>query len=149
MATRRGRGAWRTRFLAAGFGYFLPYDLELLSQVMYGDTERLTPAGATLGASFTAAYMLLSGFIDEQEAHQLSLRYDWFETDDENVAAGRVPVDEVGDAWTLAYGYRPSDKHRLSFEILSVQSRRSARVATGVSAKQRDTTFQTSYRFTF
>ena len=148
-ATRRGRGAWRTRFLAAGFGYFLPYDIELLSQVMYGDTERLTTGGVTLDASFAAAYMLVSGFIDADEAHQLSLRYDWFKTDDGNVLPNRTPVDEIGNAWTLAYSYRPSEQHRLSFELLSVESRRSARVATGVSAKQRDTTFQTSYRFTF
>lgn len=148
-ATRRGRGAWRTRFLSAGIGYFLPYDLELLSQVMYGDTERRTPGGLKLDASFKAAYMLVSGFVDTAEAHQLSLRYDWFKTDDRNVVAGRTPVDEVGDGWTLAYSYRPSDQHRLSFELLTVESRRSARVSTGVSARQRDTTFQTSYRFTF
>ena len=148
-ATRRGRGACRTRFLSAGFGYFLPYDIELLSQVMYGDTERLTPDGVRLDASFAAAYLLASRFIDTTEKHQLSIRYDWFKTDDENILPNRTPVDEVGDAWTLAYSYRPTEDHRLSYEILTVKSRRSARVNTGVSAKQRDTTFQTSYRFTF
>ena len=148
-ATRRGRGAWRTRFLSAGVGYFLPYDIEFLSQVMYGDTERLTPGGIRLDATFVAAYLMMSRFVDADEKHQLSLRYDWFKTDDENILPNRTPVDEVGDAWTFAYSYRPTEDHRLSFEILSVKSRRSARVATAVSAKQRDTTLQTSYRFSF
>ena len=149
-ATRSGRGAWRTRFLSAGFGYFLPFDLELLTQFMHGGTERLTLSGTTLDASFTAAYLLLSGFLDEDEAHQLTLRYDWFRVDDRNaVPGGAAPVDEIGDAWTLAYSYRPTEHHRLSFEVLSVESRRSARENTSVSAKQRDMTIQTSYRFTF
>lgn len=148
-ATRQNRGAWRTRFANAGIAYALPYDLELLSQVMYGDTERRTPGGARLDATFAAAYLLLSGFVDADEKHQLALRYDWFSVDDRGFAPTGTPVDEVGDGWTLAYSYRPTEQNRLSFELLSVGSRQSARVATGVSAKQRDTTFQASYRLTF
>lgn len=149
-ATRRGRGAWRTRFVSGGFSYFLPYGIELLSQVMYGDTERQTPAGVSLDASFTAAYLLLSGFLDEDEAHQLSLRYDWFRVDDQNIAPGSgTPIDEIGNGWTFAYSYRPDDHNRLSFEVLSVESKRSARLVTGFSSEQRDTTIQTSYRFSF
>ena len=92
--------------------------------------------------------MLVSGFIDADQAHQLSLRYDWLKADYQNVLPNRTPVDKIGNAWTLAYSYRPSDQHRLSFEFLSVESRRSARISTGISARQRDTTFQTNYRFT-
>ena len=148
--TRNGRGAWRTRFVSAGAGYFLPFGLELLTQAMYGRTERQPASGNTLDASFGAAYLLLSGFVDEDERHRLSVRYDWFRVDDRNTAPGTgVPVDEIGNAWTAAYSYTPNDHHRLSFEIMSVASRRAARERTGVSAKQRDTTFQTSYRFSF
>ncbi len=149
-ATRSSRGAWRTRFLSAGVGYFLPYDIELLAQVMYGDTERKTPSGNLLDASFSAAYLLLSGFVDEDETHRLSARYDWFRVDDQNIVPGSgTPIDEIGSAWTFAYSYLPNEYHRISFEILSVASKRAARLTTGVSARQRDNTIQTSYRFSF
>ncbi len=149
-ATRRGRGAWRTRFISSGFSYFLPFDIEMLTQFMHGDTERQAPTGNILDASFTAAYLLLSGFVDEDELHRLSLRYDWFRVDDQNIRPGSgTPIDEIGNAWTFAYTYRPDEHHRISLEFLSVASTRAARLTTGVSARQRDNTIQTSYRFTF
>lgn len=149
-ATRNGHGAWRTRFAAAGFGYFLPGDIELLSQAMHGTTERQPVTGSRLDVSFTAAYLMLSGFVDDDDLHRLSLRYDWFRVDDRNVVpGGGVPADEIGHAWTAAYTYRPDAHHRISVELLSVTSTRSARVQAGFSARQRDTMLQASYRFTF
>ena len=67
-----------------------------------------------------------------------------------DITGGTLAVTEDGQVlMERGYSYRPTEHHRLSFEVLSVESRRSARETTGVSAKQRDTTIQTSYRFTF
>lgn len=148
--SRKGHSAWRTRFVSAGASYFLPGDIELIAQVMYGDTERGPPPAAILKDTFSATYLMLSGFADESERHRLSLRYDWFRVDDRNaVSGGRISFDEIGNAWTAAYSFTPDETHRLSFEVTSVSSRRSRRALTGEPAAQRDTVFQTSYRYSF
>ena len=145
-ASRRKRGAWRTRFVSGGVGYFLPFGVELISQVLIGETERRAPSGVRLDDSFAAAYLMFSGFVDADEEHRWSLRYDRFQVNDRIGAGVRR---ESGDAWTLAYSFRPDEHHRLSVEILSVDSNRPARQTTGVSADQRDTTLQANYRFAF
>ncbi|MBL4721826.1 MAG: hypothetical protein JKY20_11945 [Alphaproteobacteria bacterium] len=145
-ATSRGRGAWRTRFLSGGVGYFLPFDVELIAQALIGETERRAPSGLRLDDSFAAGFLMLSVFADEDEKHRLSLRHDRFRVNDRIGAGVRR---ERGSAWTAAYSYRPDDYHRLSVELLSIDSTRPSREATGVSADQRDTTLQTSYRFSF
>lgn len=146
-STRRGYPAWRTRFAAAGFVYDLPRGVELLSQFMYGDTRRQLTGVNEFDVVYAAAYVMLSGFVDEDESHRLSLRHDRFGIDDRDAFARNS--NEIGDAWTAAYSYRPDDAHRLTFELLTVRSKRASRLATGVSAAQRDTTLQASYRFTF
>ncbi|MFT6583125.1 MAG: hypothetical protein ACKVKG_20340 [Alphaproteobacteria bacterium] len=113
---------------------------------MIGETERRAPSGVRLDDSFATAYLMLSGFVDADEKHRLSVRHDRFQVKD-RIGAGLRR--ESGDAWTVAYSYRPDEHHRLSVEVLSVDSNRPARQATGVSADQRDTTLQAIYRFAF
>ncbi|MBT5108675.1 MAG: hypothetical protein HOM25_08335 [Rhodospirillaceae bacterium] len=145
--TRRGHPAWRTRFAAAGFVYDLPHGIELLSQFMYGDTRRQLTGVNEFDVVYAAAYVMLSGFVDEDEIHRLSLRHDRFGIDERDAFARNS--NEIGDAWTAAYSYRPDDTHRLTFEALTVRSKRASRLSTGISAVQRDTTLQASYRFSF
>lgn len=149
-ATRDGQGAWRTRFVNVGAKAFLPYDFEILSQAMVGQTE-VFPGGIRdnrLGVEFRSFYVMLSRPVGDD--HRVSLRYDRFLLNDVNTGAnGAPPHDQEGNGLTAAWLYYPADNMRLSAEVLYAESFRADRLSYNVPAELEELLFQVSYRFYF
>ncbi len=114
---------------------------------MKGSTTVITipaPVGPIVYPEYWSAYLLVS---KAWGRHRLSLRLDQFGADDED----RFPDinSEHGVALTAAYIFRPVDNHRLTLEVLHVDSRRRERAFLGLPAKAHETQIQASYRIFF
>ncbi len=139
--------AWHTRFVSIGGRSVLPGDIDLVVQGMIGDTVMgLTSTGQSLvDVDFAAAFLLLSRSWNQ---HRLSLRAEYFETVDRDLAVDD-DNDEHGNSLTLAYVFYPTERQRLTVEVLSSFSQRPEREFLGIPNKFHETQAQVSYRFFF
>jgi hypothetical protein len=139
--------AWHTKFWAVGYKVQLPADIDLVTQVMKGSTSVITipaPVGPIVYPEFWSAYLLLS---KAWGRHRLSLRADRFGADDED---GFPDINsEHGNALTASYIFRPVENHRLTLEVVHVDSRRRERSFLGLPANAHETQIQASYRIFF
>lgn len=137
--------AWDTYFVSAGYETLLPGDIELLSQVMAGNTSMGTRPGlgSKVDNDYWSAYILLSKRFGR---HRVSFRFDHFEVADDDLIPDD-PNNETGNAVTAAYVLRPANKQRLTLELLHIESNRPARIGLGIPSRANETVLQASYRF--
>lgn len=137
--------AWDTYFISAGYQTELPGEVELISQVMAGNTSMGTRPllGSKVDNDYWSAFVLLS---KRMGRHRISLRYDHFEVADDDFNIDDLN-QENGNALTAAYILRPFQKQRFSLEVLHVNSKRPEREFLGFPVTAKETTFQASYRF--
>jgi hypothetical protein len=142
-----GQYAWRTRFFALGGRTVLPWNVELISQFMTGDTgmgPKRGPRGRTmLDMDYWAYFALVSRTFGN---HRLSFRYDHFVTRDLDAIRKRDNNGESGDGYTLAYSYTLANRHRFMVEMLYIDSDREARGYLGNPARAEELAVQFNYR---
>lgn len=140
--------AWETRFNAFGLRVELPGRVHVLGQYMDGATYMgRTPAGEdAVDVPFTTAYALVSV---PARRHRLSLRYDWFRTEDHDVLTGFDPNDEKGSAWTACYAFEATSRLRLAVEVIRLESDRTVRPLLGLPLHLEETLLQVSWRTDF
>jgi hypothetical protein len=139
--------AWRTEFWSAGYTSPTVLDITFLAQGMTGSTTVITrpaPRGPFVDTRFWSVYGLVS---KDWDRHRVSLRLERFGADDRDTSADNNY--ERGTGLTAAYVFRPSDRQRLTLEVLRVASDRPERIYFGFSRKARETVVQASYRFFF
>lgn len=139
--------AWRTKFWSAGYTSPAWADFAFLAQGMIGTTTVITrpaPRGPFVDAKFWAVYGLLS---KQWGKHRASLRIERFGADDRDTSVD--DNSERGTGLTAAYVYRPTDRQRLTLELLRVTSDRPERAFLGFPRQARETVLQASYRFFF
>ena len=137
--------AWDTYFVSAGYENELPGGVELISQMMIGNTSMGTRPllGSKVNNDYWSIFTLLSKRVGK---HRFSFRYDHFEVADDDLTGDDLN-QENGNAWTAAYGLRPFRKQRLTLEVLHVDSKRPEREFLNLPVRARETTIQASYRF--
>lgn len=140
--------AWFTRFNAFGLRVELPGRVHVLGQYMSGSTYMgKTPEGNdAVDVPFRAAYGLLT---IPYRRHRLSVRYDWFRTEDHDVLAELDPNDEDGSAWTACYAFEATSRLRLALEVIRVESDRRVRPLLGGPLHAEETLLQVSWRTAF
>ena len=146
-ALKDGQWAWRTTFWSLGYRVELPAEIDFIAQVMSGDTTVITipaPVGPIVYTKYWSAYALLS---KDWGRNRVSFRLDRFGATDED----RFPDknNEHGTGLTFSYIYRPVDNHRLTLEVLHVDSKRAERAFLGLPVRAKETIFQASYRIFF
>lgn len=137
--------AWDTYFTSAGYETELPGEIEVISQVMVGNTSMGTRPllGSKVDNDYWSAFVLLSKRVGN---HRFSFRYDHFEVADDDFTPDDLN-QENGNAYTAAYILRPFKKQRFSLEVLHVNSKRPEREFLGSPVTAKETTLQASYRF--
>jgi hypothetical protein len=138
--------SWRTRFWNFGAMASLGERTVARSQVLFGNTSvgPDTPMGYPVDVDFTAAYLLITR---ELGPGNLSVRGDWFETND-NSYVDYDNNNENGWAAMLAYKAELTDFADLVVEVLHVSSDRAGRqLYGGIDADQEQTIVQSSLRF--
>jgi hypothetical protein len=137
---------WATDFVSLGGRGQLGTAVEVLTQFLQGTTRmgRQEPGQPQVRMDFQAAYGMVSGL---RGRSRLSLRFDWFRTEDRDAFRLLDNNDEHGSAWTFAYSFRFAEKHRLALELLRISSDRTARAMIGRPAGAVEWLFQLSYRW--
>jgi hypothetical protein len=109
--------AWMTRFSAFGIRLELPAKAELIGQHMRGDTHMgRTPAGdEAVVVPFETTFGLLTVPLGR---HRLTVRYDHFKTDDQDVLSVLDPNQENGSAWTGCYMFEATEHQRVAVELI-------------------------------
>lgn len=146
-ALRHGQWAWRTKFWSAGYTTPTWWNTTFIAQAMSGTTTVITlpaPRRAIVYTDFWSAYAMVSR---TWGPHRLSLRLERFGTDDGDTFPDNN--NEQGTGVTLAYIYRPSERQRITLEVLRVDSDRPERQYLGYPRAARETVLQASYRFFF
>jgi hypothetical protein len=140
--------AWKTRFNSFGLRVELPGRVHVLGQYMEGDTHMgRTPAGGEqVLVPFYAAYGLASVPV---RRHRLSVRYDWFRTEDRDVLPDLDPNGEDGSAWTACYAFEATRSLRFAAEVIRVESDRAMRPLLGGPPHAEETLVQLSWRTSF
>jgi hypothetical protein len=140
--------AWMTRFNSFGLRVELPGRVHVLGQYMNGETHMgRTPAGEeAVVVPFYAAYGLVSVPV---RRHRLSVRYDWFRTEDEDVLTDIDPNGEDGTAWTACYAFEATRALRFAAEVIRVESDRTVRPLLGGPLHAAETLLQVSWRTSF
>lgn len=141
--------AWRTGYWAVGLARSLgPF--ELLAQGLDGETRMgLTPQRRNaVVARFQAAYFLAT-WASPETRHRLSARYDVFRVRDRDEFVREDANDESGHAWTFAYILSPSSRHRITAEVLRVNSTRTNRQDLGLGPRSVEILGTLSWRLTF
>ncbi len=140
--------AWLTRFDAFGLRVELPGGVHLIGQHLRGDTHMgRTPAGQeAVLVPFSTTFGLLTIPL---RRHRLSVRYEQFRTEDEDVMPDLDPNDENGSAWTACYAFEPGARQRLALEVIRVESERGVRRAFGLPLRSDETLLQASWRISF
>lgn len=144
---KHAQWAWRTKFWSAGYVSPSLAGVTLMAQGMTGSTTVITrpaPRGPFVDARFWSVYGLAS---HDWERHRISLRLERFGADDRDTSAD--DNTERGTGVTAAYVFRPTERQRLTFEILRVTSDRPERIYFGFPRKARETVLQASYRYFF
>lgn len=139
--------AWHTRFAALGVQTSPFEGVDVVFQAMRGDTTMGTavPGIPLVAADFTSAFILVSRAWDR---HRITARAEYFETRDKDTTVGD-DNNEHGTAVTMAYVFRPLERHRLTIELTQGVSFRPERAFIGESIKARETQLQASYRIFF
>jgi hypothetical protein len=134
--------AWHTRFWHVGAQHRIG-DVVLIAQAMRGSTVFEPAPGFQLDTHFAAGY-LLAGW--DLGRWQPALRVDLFQA--RQLPAGLPnPLDEHGNAITLALNWRPQERLRVSGEVLRVDSVRDQRRLVGLDPRQRELQLQASVRW--
>jgi len=138
--------AWDTRFLNIYAEVKAPAGIQLISQYMAGNTKmgKLIGGQRMVDVDFAAGYVMATRKLGK---HRISLRRDWFDTDD-NTFVAEDNNNEVGTAWTLAFNAKVGEKANLIAEVLRVDSNRAARQGLWGTAPEQDQV-QLSYRQRF
>jgi hypothetical protein len=142
--------AWRTGYWAIGASRsFGP--VEILAQGLDGETRMGVVAGGgnAIVAKFQAAYVLASWTESAEARHRLSLRYDAFRVRDKDAFTVEDPNDESGSAWTFAYAFAPRARHRITAELLRVDSTRTNRRDLGLDPRAVEILGTLSWRVSF
>jgi len=136
--------AWRTRFWSVG-GQTRSGDVIFVAQAMHGDTAFEPVPGLLLETRFHAGYLLAAW---ARGAWRPALRLDLFDLRQlpETLDA---PLDEHGNALTVALNWRPVDRVRVTGEWLRIDSSRDQRILEGLAARQLDRQLQLSVRLLF
>lgn len=141
--------AWRTGYWAAGVARSLgPF--EILAQGLDGETRMgVTPQGRNaVIARFQSAYLLATWAAPEAK-HRLTTRYDVFRVRDRDEFVREDANDESGHAWTFAYVVSPSSRHRITAEVMRVDSSRTNRRDLGLDPRSVEILGTLSWRLTF
>jgi hypothetical protein len=140
--------AWLTRFDSFGLRVELPGRVHVLGQYLSGDTHMgRTPAGEeAVVVPFYAAYGLASVPV---RRHRLSVRYDWFRTEDKDALRDLDPNDEDGSAWTASYAFEATKNLRFAAEVIRIESDRTMRPLLGAPLHAEETLLQVSWRTSF
>jgi hypothetical protein len=142
MDFQSGQYAFDTQFSNIGFSAFLPNDMELLGQYLWGESRM---GGTTLDYTFDSYYLMLSRVFQQQ---RVSLRFDDFGSDDKTFVL-EDNNNEDGWALTAAYTFEISNQHKLMAEILYVSSDRPGRSDLRLAPEEEETQLQISYRYSF
>ncbi|UGB47192.1 OprO/OprP family phosphate-selective porin [Frateuria edaphi] len=133
--------AWRTRFWSLGATADTG-PITWLAQAMDGDTVIEPVPNLVFTTRYRAAY-LLAGW--NRGAWRPALRLDHFSTRELPETPG-LHEGEHGNAVTAALNWRPHDWLRLTFEVLHIDSTRTARADYGLQPRIRGTQTQLSAR---
>jgi len=142
--------AWRTGYWSAGAARsFGP--VEFLAQGLRGETRMgVLPTGENaVVAEFEAVYLLASWLQPAANRHRATVRYDAFRVRDRDQFPTEDANDESGTAWTFAYSFAPTERGRLTLEILRVNSTRSNRRDLGFDPRSIEVVGTLSLRLTF
>ena len=145
---KRQQYAWATHFWNAYVEVEPVKDLTLISQYMAGNTKMgrfKAPNMRAVDVDFDAFFVLASQAFGR---NRLSVRYDWFETDDNSFVV-EDNNNEYGHAWTMAVSREFRTHDQLILEWLHVDSWRPARKTIGYAADQAQSLVQLSYRLRF
>jgi hypothetical protein len=112
-----GQYAWRTRFWSVAWQYRFDKQHRFLTQWMNGNT--IMGKKPVVDVDFSAWYALYSYKIEQ---HRFSVRYDDFETTDEDHYPVQDPNASKGDSWTLAWRYDFNDSYQIGIEYLNINS---------------------------
>jgi len=134
--------AWHTRFWHVG-GQHRIGDVVLLAQAMRGSTVFEPAPGFQLDTRFAAGY-LLAGW--DLGRWQPAVRFDMFQAR-QLPASLPAPLDEHGNAITLALNWRPQPHLRVSAELLRVDSMRDQRRQADLDPRQHELQLQGSLRW--
>lgn len=142
--------AWRTGYWAAGAARsFGP--VEVLAQGLDGETRMgVLPDGRNaVAARFQSLYVLASWLEPAAGRHRATVRYDAFRVRDRDDFPAADANDESGTAWTFAYTFSPSARHRLTAELLHVDSTRTNRRDLGLGPRAIEILGTLSWRVSF
>ena len=142
--------AWRTGYWAVGAARaFGP--IELLAQGLDGETRMgLVPGNRNaVAAAFRSAYLLASWTEPSAGRDRVTARYDVFRVRDRDDFVTEDPNDESGTAWTFAYAFIPAARHRITAEVVRVNSTRSNRRDLGLDPRSVETLGTLSWRISF
>jgi hypothetical protein len=136
--------AWHTRFWSLG-GQARLGDVVVVAQAMDGSTAFEPAPGLLLDTHFHAGYVLAAW---ARGAWRPTLRVDLFDLRQlpDTLAA---PLDEHGNALTVALNWRPVDRVRVTGEWMRIDSRRDQRTLAGLAPRQLDRQVQLSVRLLF
>lgn len=142
--------AWRTGYWAVGAARsFGP--VEILAQGLDGETRMGIVSGGrnAVISEFQAAYLMASWTEPERERHRLTLRYDAFRVRDRDDFPVEDPNDESGSAWTFAYAFAPAAHHRITAELVRIDSTRTNRRDLGLDPRAVEILGTLSWRLSF
>lgn len=142
--------AWRTGYWAIGASRSLG-SVEFLAQGLDGETRMGIVAGGrnAVVANFRAAYLIASWTDSDAARHRVTARYDVFRVQDRDDFKIEDANDESGSVWTFAYAFAPANHHRITTEILRVDSTRTNRRDLGLDPRAVEILGTLSWRVTF
>ncbi|WP_247663143.1 hypothetical protein [Shewanella sp. MMG014] len=146
LVFKNGQYAWLTKFTHAGVKWRLPYQIELISQVMYGSTLMQSPEAVdVVNNDYQAAFVLLTKRWDK---HRLTIRAEDFEVSD-NDATFDDNNNEQGNALTLSYQYRLQKSWFIQAEYNRIDATRDAKVEQGLPKEMLEQQWQLATRWYF
>ena len=142
--------AWRTGYRALGASRSVG-PVEFLAQGLDGETRMgLAASGRNaVIAKFQAAYFMASWTDSDAARHRLTARYDVFRVRDRDEFRIEDPNDESGSAWTFAYAFAPASHHRITAELVRIDSTRTNRRDLGLDPRAVEILGTLSWRLTF
>ena len=142
--------AWRTGYWALSASRSVG-PVEFLAQGLDGETRMglVTGGRNAIIAKFQAAYVMASWADSETTRHRVTARYDLFRVRDMDDFRIEDPNDETGSAWTFAYAFAPANHHRITAEVVRIDSTRSNRRDLGLDPRAVEILGTLSWRVTF